>query len=112
MALLGQSRFHAVVLKGFEAGQDFVPARASHDLHQSFPLHEIEQRWNDFDVVQKTEVRAGCGIDSDHLHFAGQCNRDLLHNRVLNLARPARGHPEIHQDWSLRLQNLCPEVAF
>jgi hypothetical protein len=98
MALLGQSRFHAVVLKGLESGQDFVPARAPHDLHQSFPLDEIEQRWNDFDVIQRTEVRAGCSIDSDHFRFAGQCDPDLLHNRVLNLARRAPGHPEIHQD--------------
>ena len=53
MALVGQSRFPAVVLKGFEAGQDFVPVRASHDLDQSFPLDKIKQRWNDFDVVDK-----------------------------------------------------------
>ena len=60
----------------------------------------------------RTELRAGCGIDFDHLRFAGQCNRDLLHNRVLNLARPTPGHPEFSEDRSLRLQNFRPEVAF
>lgn len=108
----GQSRFHAVALKGFERGQNFLLARAPHDLDESFALDKVKQRWNDVDVIPKAEVGTGVGIDFDHLRFAGQCSRDLFQDQVEDLTRPTPGRPELNQDRLLRLQDLCPEIAF
>ena len=92
-----------MVLKGCETGYDFVPARASYDLKESFPFDKIEQRGDDFDVIQRAEVAAGGGIDVDYLRSAGQSNRDLIQNRVLNLATSTPGHAELHEDRLLRV---------
>lgn len=112
MAVLGQSRFHAVLLKGFERGQNVLLARASHDLDESFALDKVKQCWNDVDVIPKAEVGIAVGIDFDHLRVAGQCSRDLFQDQVEDLARPTPGRPELNQDRLLRLQDLCPEIAF
>src|ERR1700733_11562803 len=82
----------------------------THDLLLHLPTLEYEQRRDAAHAI--THGRGAVVVD---VHFADLDSaliilRQLLHNRSNGAARSAPRGPEVHQDWSLGLENILVEI--
>jgi hypothetical protein len=95
---------------GFQLGENRVLRGCAHNLNPQFSSDEEEQRGDGLNVITQTEVEGIIRVDADHLHFSSPVTREVLENRIKDLARPAPRSCENNQYWLFGFQYFCLET--
>ena len=88
--------------------QEFLDLAFGHRAHEAvhrLAIHQQHAGRDAADAESGRQLLLLVGIDLDQLEAAAVLGLDLFQQRTEDLARPAPGRPEIHQDW-LRLRRV------